>query len=371
LSQHLQVRLWAGCDTVIEEQSIAFVRANAAPIPGGHGNRQITAGRYMPFKIQGKSMYKTDVLQIDDIDGSIDLLRCSYSANRKEINQLPSLSTFMVEHIKKRIIKTIDNPSIAIYQDGSLQAFMHTIDFFQFKGQKAVLVSEYSHSAVEENKSKLYQIMYRDLAEQWAARKVQLHLIGHLTYDLSLQSTLFDLGYGAILAERVRNLELLQEDEHHNIRIVDDPKILIDLEAVHRKYYQRSPIFIWKSSDAIDIENDFSESKEQGDIFIVCFIDGKPIGYMMVGSVEPDSEMYLLQETNTAQIKSAFIDPNYRSKGIGSSLLNESIIWAKRKGFDRISVEHETANYYGGKFWAKHFTRYLNFSMRYVDKTVK
>lgn len=44
--------------------------------------------------------------------------------------------------------------------------------------------------------------------------------------------------------------------------------------------------------------------------------------------------------------------------------------WARDAGFDRMFVEHETANLEGGAFWRRHFSPYLVFSMRYVDRTI-
>lgn len=43
-----------------------------------------------------------------------------------------------------------------------------------------------------------------------------------------------------------------------------------------------------------------------------------------------------------------------------------------RKGshFERLFVEHETANYYGGRFWVAHFQVYLNYAMRYIDTMI-
>ncbi len=82
-----------------------------------------------------------------------------------------------------------------------------------------------------------------------------------------------------------------------------------------------------------------------------------------------DAELYLLAKTNTAQIKSAFIKPKFRNKNVGSALLQHTINWAKENGYDRLAVEHETANFFGGNFWKKHFDSYLFFSMRYIENT--
>jgi GNAT superfamily N-acetyltransferase len=91
---------------------------------------------------------------------------------------------------------------------------------------------------------------------------------------------------------------------------------------------------------------------------------------MIVGNSTIDGEGFLLQNTNTAQIKSAYARPDIRRKGIGKALLQRGIAWSQAHGYERIFVEHETANFSGSIFWQKYFNPYLYFSMRYIDNTI-
>ena len=60
-----------------------------------------------------------------------------------------------------------------------------------------------------------------------------------------------------------------------------------------------------------------------------------------------------------------------KDKGrVGKALLQRVVKWSKENGYDRLFVEHETANYYGGNFWTSYFDPYMYFSMRYVDNTL-
>jgi GNAT superfamily N-acetyltransferase len=107
-----------------------------------------------------------------------------------------------------------------------------------------------------------------------------------------------------------------------------------------------------------------------GNVFIVYYEHDKPCAYMIVGTSTIDAEGFLLQHTNTAQSKSAYAQPHVRGKGVGKALLQYAITWSQEHGYDRVFVEHETANFYGGRFWCKHFTPYLYFSMRYIDNRI-
>jgi GNAT superfamily N-acetyltransferase len=87
---------------------------------------------------------------------------------------------------------------------------------------------------------------------------------------------------------------------------------------------------------------------------------------MSVGESTIGGEGFLLEQTNTAQIKSAYVRAEMREKGIRTALLQRVIEWSRHQRYERIFVEHETANFYGGNFWCTYFDPYLYFSMRYM-----
>ena len=263
-----------------------------------------------------------------------------------------------------------DNPGIAIVSNGRLVAYMLTGFSFPFKGQSAVQVPVFCHASIMDNKPELYRQMYMRMAEEWVNGGKHLHIIGHLANDSVLKETLFQLGFGAILVERVRNFSPVVEN--HEIEIVEENDFnqLVDIQIEHMRYYPASPIFIQKDTDRLTAINDLKSYADNGDIFLVYLENDRPGGYFIVGTSKLNGEGFLLQNTKTAQIKSAYLRPQLRGKGIGKALLQSTIDWARKNGYERLFVEHETANYYGGNFWSKYFEPYLYFSMRYVDNTL-
>ena len=215
--------------------------------------------------------------------------------------------------------------------------------------------------------------MYMKLSSKWMQHEIHLHVIGHLANDRELKDSLFQLGFGAILSEKLRDLSPVKSDQNMIIQNEDDPLKLVALDREHRQYYRQAPIFIKKNMETKVIVQDLTSYLENGDVFLVYYEQDIPVGYFCVGQLNYNSihgEGFLLQDTNTAQIKSAFIKPSFRGKGVGTALLNEAITWAKSNEFARLFVEHETANYFGSKFWGKYFSSYLYFSMRYIDNTI-
>ena len=149
-----------------------------------------------------------------------------------------------------------------------------------------------------------------------------------------------------------------------------DFKKLIDIQVEHMNYYPFSPIFISKNNEIQNARTDLEKHFKNGDAFLVYCERSQPAAYFIVGDATTGDGGSLLKETGTAQIKSAYVKSPLRGKGIGTALLQRALDWSKEQGYERLLVEHETANYYGGHFWRKYFRPYLYTSLRYIDNTI-
>jgi GNAT superfamily N-acetyltransferase len=271
----------------------------------------------------------------ENVQSAVELFLRSYM-REKEINTLmPDKIITDPQLISHSLNSQAKNPGVAVFSNNTLIAYMLTGATFTFKNQKAAMISEYGHSAINEDRRELYRLMYMKLSSRWIQQNIHLHIIGHFAHDERLNDILFQLGFGAILSEKLRDLSPVANAPNMVIKVEKDPLKILKLDQELRQY-------------ARDV----------------------PAGYFAVGASNNTREGFLLQDTNTAQVKFAFIKPSFRGKGAGTALLNEAIKWARNNSFKRVFVEHETANYYGGKFWEKHFSSYLYFSIRYIDNTI-
>ena len=304
------------------------------------------------------------------LDSAVALFGESYRQEREHSPLLPTRALDDPTWIREALSTHLGNPGVAVMQNSRLVAYMVTGAQFPWKGQRTALVPEYGHSAITPEKETLYQRMYMHLSQSWVDDHTHMHIIGHFAHDRVLQETLYQLGFGAILAERLRDLSPI--DASTDISIVEEPDAhkLVDHELEHNRYYPKAPIFITKNPERSAMLADLDEHVQAGDVFFVYYEDGVPRADMIVGTSTLDGEGFLLQETNTAQIKGAYAQPDMRGRGVGAALLNRAIRWAQAQSYARLFVEHETANFYGSHFWRKHFTPYLYYAMRYVDNTI-
>ena len=304
------------------------------------------------------------------LEPATDLFIGNYKHEQEKSPLLPARVITEPEWIYHGLEAHLANPGVAVIEHNQLCAYMITGSQFPWKGQQAVFVPEYCHSAVEEQKRELYQRMYMHLSQQWVNHRIHLQMIGHFAHDAILQETLYQLGFGAILAERLRDCSALNQPHEVIIQEEKDASKLLQIQIEHNDYYAKAPIFILKPTSPHEVLDELEAHAREGDVFFVYYEQEKPCAYMIVGNSTIDGEGFLLQNTNTAQIKSAYARPDIRRKGIGKALLQRVIEWSQAHSYERIFVEHETANFSGSIFWQKHFNPYIYFSMRYIDNTI-
>jgi GNAT superfamily N-acetyltransferase len=304
------------------------------------------------------------------LEPATELFIANYKDEQEHSPLLPSRLISEPEWIYHAIEARLAKPSVVVVVHNQVLAFMLTGFQFPWKGQQAVLVPEYCHSAVKEQKRELYQQMYMHLSQVWVNNHIHLQMIGHFAHDTILQETLYQLGYGAILAERLRDCSTLDQPPDMVIREEKDVSKLLNIQIEHNDYYAKAPIFIQKPTSASEVLDELGGHAREGDVFFVYYEQEEPRAYIIVGNSTTDGEGFLLQNTNTAQIKSAYARPDFREKGIGKALLQRAIEWSQAHGYERLFVEHETANFSGSIFWKKYFDPYIYFSMRYIDNTI-
>ena len=294
----------------------------------------------------------------------------SYTAEQHHSRVLPSRVRDDPTWIQGLLHANLANPGVVVVEQNHVLAYMVTGDHFVWKGQQAAIVLEYGHSAIGTQKRALYQRMYSYLAQQWVNQQIHLHLIRYFAHDLILQETLYHLGFGAILAERLRACSAVAARPEVAIRVEPDVSRLITLQTEHNRYYLNAPIFIRKPTAHQDVLAELAAHAAQGNVVFAYDDQQEPCAYMIVGEATIGGEGCLLQQTKTAQIKSAYVRPELRGQGIGTALLQRAVEWAHQQRYARVFVEHETANVYGGQFWGNYFTPYLYASMRYIDPTL-
>lgn len=313
------------------------------------------------------------------------LFRSAYARASDANPLLPPLTPAHEARLRTLVENAFAHGGVAAWRDGSLVGYMVAGPSFETRGLTASLVPEYGHAIAPGEDAALYGTLYAATAERLVRDGVQLHLIGHFADDRGTAAELVDLGFGAIVAERLRDLSdvvpTLRSGTQRGVHQAHSDRILrvardetwarySQLVAEHAAYYRQSPIFLVKDETLHAAEEDLEGHRRSGDELFVYVVDGQPLAYLVAGPCRGRTEGRMLVDTNTAQVRSAYAVSSVRRGGIGTALLQHAVRWARETGFDRMFVEHETANPEGGAFWRRYFSPFLVFSMRYVDRNL-
>ncbi len=314
------------------------------------------------------SAIRTAPLGERDLAPALGLLQESYAAERAHSPLLPAVLLGDPRQAEPSLMTSLANGCVGAYLGDRLCGFMGVAAFFPFKGLRAALVSELCHAAggVAERRA-IYESLYTALGEALRTKGARLHIVAHFAGDLVLRETLYRLGFGAFLAEELRDLSEIRSPGDIAVRQVQDVQTILDLEIEHRAYYRTPPIFLSKDTGRAAVERDLLAAQRDGAALFVHDEDGSPSACFHVARCKGLEEGRLLRDTNSAQVLSAYARPRSRGRGVGRALLNACVGWARSQGFERLMVEHETANLLGSAFWGRHFNPYLLFSMRYVE----
>ncbi len=303
----------------------------------------------------------------EHLNDAAGLLADAYERQRVATPLLPERdSSYFLDYLRQ----FGGNVGAAAFVSGRLCGFMVETMRFSWKGQQVAGCSELSHAVGADDPPAVYRMLHRELAGRWVEEGRHLHILGHLAGDEALTRCLYLLGFGAFLAEELRDLSPLECHGGFAVLEDPDPPALVGLQREHRRYYRHSPIFLKKDDTDAGIQSELEDHLSGGDRLLACADGDGIVALFIVGESASEGEGLLLRRSNTAQLKSAFVRPVERRRGIGAALLERSIGWARDQGYDRMFVEHETANIPGSAFWGRYFRPFVHYSMRYVDNTL-
>ena len=144
-----------------------------------------------------------------------------------------------------------------------------------------------------------------------------------------------------------------------------DTDELLEIAEYSSQYYIESPIFLKrKTLKKQDIENILEEC-----IVLTARAGDKIIGVMSF-SVDEDFDSEHLTTADSAYIGNlgAFVYPQYRGKGAGSALLENTFRICRENGKSHIHVSFESSNPYASGFWPRYFKPAIRSVRRTINK---
>jgi len=305
---------------------------------------------------------------IEDISNALDLWKKQF-VKYCFCDSFPSFHVGGEITVEKYIRNQInDNNAIVAIRDNEIVGYMAWMTF-DFHNERTAFLPIVGHASTLSDEINTYSAMYHHASQNWVKDNRYNHLWMTYYNDEKIKNELYELGFGSYVVDACqstsKNIENLSCDykiELANMQDVDD---LIEIANISNQYYIESPIFLKRSIfRKQDIE------KILKDNFVLVAREGDRIIGVMSFSVNEDFDFEQLTTTDSAYIGKlgAFVDPNYRGKGIGTALLKNTFRICQEKGKPHIHVCFESSNPHASTFWPKYFKPAIRSVRRTINK---
>lgn len=229
----------------------------------------------------------------------------------------------------------------------------------------------YGHGTINEDRSFIYQELYRETAREWVHREYLTHCLTLWGHDEMSVSTWFWLGFGLRCVDAICSIEKMEIQKspfHCEVKKIHAHSIssLTKIHQLHHHYFNLSPLFMYmKEEDPfLDLKQWIQEENHH---LFAAFEEGEPVGYIRL---QPNAENFISDHPSIMNITGAYVMEDRRRNGIGQVLLRAVKEFLIKEGYPLCGVDYESFNIAGSSFWRKRFTPYTLSLQRRIDERI-
>jgi GNAT superfamily N-acetyltransferase len=304
----------------------------------------------------------------EHLERAASLVAARYRAERRHIPALPAAYEDP-DAIGPRLRELAQSaPGVVAIREGQLAGFLLAYLALP-RGVRTAYVPDFGHGADAVGGREIYRTMYASLSHKWLAHGCFSHCITFLAHEREAIEAWFSLGFGLIVIDALRDLDPgpgPSADAEIRRATAADVDLLTPLMLDLGRHLAASPIFIplIVEDGRKDLERWLSDPARA---LWLAFQDGDVVAFMRL---EPSRcEVMPTSADTTVAITGAFTVEKVRSRGIGTALLDHALDWARSAGYAHCSVDFESANIPGSRFWlGKGFQPVCHSLARRVDE---
>ena len=313
-------------------------------------------------------MINISLMKYDDIPGGINLWKTQFK-NYCYFGAFPNFidggQTLIESYIKEQIAKS---NAIVAKIDNKIVGFMAWMNF-DFHNERTAFLPIVGHAASVRDEWNIYQEMYDYASNIWVLDNRFNHL--WMTYfdDDTLKNNLYNLGFGSYVIDACQstseNRSYLKSEYKITYANRNDVDALYEFAKTINEYYANSPIFLIRN----ELTKDELIDLICKDHVFIAWDNGNVIGVMSF-TINQDFHIEHLTTRDSAYIKSlgAYINPEYRRKGIGTGLLEKVFTLCREQGKPFVHVSFESSNSNALQFWPKNFKPIIRSVRRTINK---
>ncbi len=303
-------------------------------------------------------------LQPQHHEAAAELAAARYRALRRQCPSLPSrcedagLFWHMLEE------QTVPS-GVAAFQAGRLVGFLTGFQISDFFGKRAFYSPEWAQGAEEPGTREIVEELYQAASARWLADGCAIHAVTIMAHDRAAIEAWQWLGFGLCAADGLRDLEPVPGGSGHIHVRRAEPQEVAEVTAFGRaleKHMTDPPVFRISGSE------DYVEWLQQRDHAAwLAYDNSGAVGCLTIEKGRADG-CDIVQDPHTAGIMMAYTRKEARGLGVGTTLLNQALDWARLQGCRRCAVDWEPMNPPANRFWHRWFSPVCYSLMRWIDE---
>ncbi len=292
------------------------------------------------------------------LEQAAEMVAARYRAARTQIPFLPARFQDP-ESIHPRLRDHVGNvPGVVALHEGRVVGFVLAL-LVNNRGERMAYVPDFGHAADPENRYEVYRWMYAAIADRWLANGCFVHAITLYPHEDEAIDAWFSVGFGLVVLDALQPLVrewdagalprgiVLRKGRSEDVDVVSPLEIALD------RHLSAPPVYL-----PLLIEDGRQGWErwlaDETHVLWLAFLEGEAVAYLRF---EP-SEGLVLPTTSegTVAITGAFTREDLRGQGIGTALLRRAFEAcatpdARGAGYTHCSVDFESANLPGSRFW--------------------
>ncbi|MBC7960044.1 MAG: GNAT family N-acetyltransferase [Vallitaleaceae bacterium] len=313
-------------------------------------------------------------IETQHVEAAANLFQHSYQNLRKEIAVLPKehenvaeVIGFMNEFLK-------EHSGMVALEEGQVVGYLMGFLFDEpfFNSFSSAYVPVWGHCAREEGKTIIYQELYTKCASLWVEKAHFTHCISLLSTDVVAIGACSWLGFGMRVVDAIREMTPIEIVPDHRftyrLATLEDVPAVSQIAISHQKYMTHSPLFmpLFEEEDE-SYYTAFIQDPDKKVWVVIC--EQEVIGYMQIEK-STGGTTHIVSDPDAIAITGAFTKEAFRGLGIAKGLLSEVMLWGIENKKSLCSVDFETFNVQGARFWLKHFKPVCLSFVRVIDNRI-
>ena len=258
-------------------------------------------------------------------------------------------------------------PGVAAMRDGGFAGYLLG-SLILLRGVRSAYSPDFGHAAEKSGLRDVYRSMYASLSRVWLAHGCFSHAVTLFAHEREAIDAWFSLGFGLIVIDALRDVSPV-EGATATVEIrpatPKDVDLIMTLELPLNRHLAAAPVFLPLIIDGGRASRERWLSDATKRLWLASK-DGDVVAYI---SLEPSrSEVMPISDEATVAITGAYTKEGVRGCAIGTALLSRALDWARSAGYQHCSVDFESANIPGSRFWLRKGFRPVCYSIcRSVD----